>query len=95
MFLAEPDKAVVALIKPRGKAAGLVKVAVGEQVDLVVNGRALWVRDARGTVVGAVLICQDNPSQMAGARPHRARLAAPGATHPIQRSLALPRMNAT
>ncbi|TAK31867.1 MAG: tetratricopeptide repeat protein [Chloroflexota bacterium] len=54
MFLAEPGKAVVASIKSSGKAAALVKVAVGEQVDLVVDGRALWVRDARGTVLGAL-----------------------------------------
>lgn len=54
MFLAEPGKAVVTSIKPRGKAVALVKVAVGEQVDLVVVGRALWIRDARGALLGTV-----------------------------------------
>jgi tetratricopeptide (TPR) repeat protein len=54
MFVPEPGKAAITTIKLKGKAAALAKVAVGEQVSLVVDGHALGVRDARGELLGAV-----------------------------------------
>jgi tetratricopeptide (TPR) repeat protein len=54
MFIAEPGKSAVTSVKLKGKASALAVIAVGEQVELVVNRRTLSVRDARGALLGSV-----------------------------------------
>jgi hypothetical protein len=54
MFLPEPGKTAITTIKLSGKGASRARAAVGEQVQLVVNGHALWVREARGELLGTV-----------------------------------------